>query len=174
VAILAYFSEEKWYHFDLSLEKGVLTCLKVNQDHMWNFSSGEDLHETPLQVLRADNGFYVVITDAHYEVRVNGIRVFGLRVLRNADAIHIGQEKIRFYEWMSQEITIDSRLLGIRGPMCKVPFIVGARVVLCPKCDTPLHDHDWYTRKMVGEGCAVPNCGYIAPEEEPYIPSNKQ
>jgi len=170
MALLEYSWQGKSHEFSLPGEKGVLTYLKAGQDHIWSFSSTGDVREYPAQLVRADNGFYVLIAHGHDDVKVNGIRVFGLRVLRNADNIQIEQEEIRFYEWVLQTVTSDSPFIGTKCSFCSRPFVRGERVILCPRCDTPLHEECWVSRKGVNEGCILPNCGYFAPEEAPYTP----
>lgn len=169
MAVLIYSWQGRLHDFALPREKSVLTYLKANEDHSWMFSLNGDAREYPAQLVRADNGFYVLIARGQDDVKVNGIRVFGLRVLRNADNIQVGQEEIRFYEWVLQVLASDSPFVGARCSFCARPFVAGGRVILCPRCDTPLHDECWVSRKGVSEGCVLPNCGYVVPEEEPYV-----
>lgn len=171
MALLTYSHQGESHEFILPREKGVPTYLRANKGHPWLLSLDEKEQEYSAQLVRADNGFYVLIPrmQKDTDVKVNNISAFGLRVLRNADNIQIGQEEIRFYEWVLQVLTSDSQLVGTKCPFCTTPFTTGDQVMLCPKCDTSLHDYCWVSRKGLNEGCVLPNCGFVAPEEEPYV-----
>src|SRR6266700_3482620 len=148
MALLVYSSEGQMHNIDLPLEKSIPTCLSVQGDQEWLVISDDyDHQEHLIQVIRADNGFYVVIPTGELAVQVNEVRIFGLHTLRNTDSIQAGSRELRFYEWVCQEVTPYSRLLNSSCPFCSVPFNIGDKVMLCPKCDTPLHDYCWETRK---------------------------
>jgi hypothetical protein len=171
MALLVYFNQDKVHEFDVPNEKGMPIYLQLNDDHSWTLDLDENVQRYEAQLVRADSGFYAVIAYRKLDVRVNGIKVFGLRTLRNADEIRIGEGELRFYEWLYRVLTIESSYVGMECPFCRVPFAAGDRIILCPRCDTPLHDYCWASRKGPAEGCVLPNCGYIVPEEEPYVTS---
>jgi hypothetical protein len=170
MALLSYTYKEKAYNYDLSLEKGLCTCLNIDEDHRWNFTQHEDIQECLAQIIRAENGFYALIAARQKNVNVNDVCVFGLHILRNTDRVLTEQEELRFYEWIRQRVASNSRLLGTSCPFCTIPFQVGDPVIHCPKCDTPMHESCWVSRKGVDEGCILPNCGYMPPEGDPYVP----
>jgi|SRR5579863_2376320 len=170
MALLVFISEGQTHSVDLTLEKDVSTYLSFEEHHGGWSSSNEVVQESPFQIIRADNGFYALVPAKKQEVKVNDARIFGLRVLRNTDRIQVGEAELSFYEWVRQQITANSKLLNVPCPFCSVPFNVDDQVILCPKCDTPLHDACWETRRDVNEGCVVPNCGFMVPQEDAYVP----
>lgn len=170
MTLLTYVYKGQTYSVDLPVEKGISISLSIEGEHEWHFNKDKTIHEYPIQIMRADNGFYAIIASREANVRVNKFPVLGQHVLRNADCVQIGQEEIRFYEWVRLTMTYDSRPFNAECPFCTLPFQIADLLMLCPKCDTAMHDACWVSRKEVGEGCIVPNCGYFPPEEDPYIP----
>ena len=71
MALLVYRYQGELHNFDIPLEKGILTCLKVSQDHKWVWFSGEDHQDFPIRLLRAESGFYVLIMHGQSRVKVN-------------------------------------------------------------------------------------------------------
>jgi hypothetical protein len=171
MTLFVYFSQDKPNEFVVPREKGIPVYLRANDDHTWTFSLDEGAQEYCAQLLRADNGFYALIVCKENDVKVNDVKIFGLRVLRNADKVQVGKDEICFYEWVYQELTSGSLQTGTECPFCRMPFAVGDQIIMCPRCDTPLHDYCWESRKGPNEGCVLPNCGYIVPKEEPYRPA---
>src|SRR5260370_24805001 len=124
MALLEYKYQEKSYVIDLPTEKGILSCLKVHNDQQWESFHDANGEDYTIQIIRADNGFYILIVESQSQVRVNDIIVFGLRVLRNSDIIQPGEGEIRFYEWIRQELKAGSKLLDIGCPFCSALFAV--------------------------------------------------
>lgn len=170
MALLNYTHEKQKYDFTIPQEKGLCTSLNRDNSHGWQFTSDEDIQESLAQIIRAENGFYALIVQRGKDVKVNDVPVFVLHILRDADRIQAEQEELQFYEWIRQKVVPDSQLLGSSCLFCSIPFQVEDQVIYCPKCDTPMHDYCWVSREDVGEGCIVPNCGYMPPEKKPYIP----
>lgn len=179
MALLAHKSKEQKdridFNVDLPLEKGIPICLSIDKENRWFFTNSDTVQECLGQIIRADNGFYVIVAEIEKAVKVNHVPVFGLHVLRDTDCIKTEQEELWFYEWIRQEITVDSRLVGVPCAFCTVTFVPGDPVMFCPKCDTPMHEACWIARKDIGEGCIEPNCGYMPPRGDPYVAgSNEQ
>lgn len=86
------------------------------------------------------------------DVRVNGRRVVGLRVLRQGAFIQLGELRLRFWE---MTLTLaDATLTRKRCPVCRIAFEVGDEVIICPRCKGPYHkgcylEHD-YCPDMAG------------------------
>lgn len=180
MALLVYADKQQTKTLVLPLEKGAPINLQRDDEGRWRFSTEEILQGCLAQVVRADNGFYAVVAVKEQKVMVNDIPVYGLHVLRNTDRIKIidlngsEQEALCFYEWVRHELPTSSKLIGLPCAFNKVPFEEGDHLIFCPKCDTPLHEYCWVARRDTLEGCVIPNCGYLPPKGDPYVPGTDE
>lgn len=124
------------------------------------------------QIIRAENGFYAIVPSKENDVEVNGIKVFGIHILRDKDDINVSGKILTFIEWVINSPDTKSSMLDSPCPFCQLAFSQNDRVIHCPKCDTAMHDYDWDARRSQNEGCMLPNCGYIPPNNPPYDLTN--
>ena len=100
-------------------------------------------------------------------ILVNQCKITLLKIVREADQLAIGPHAFVFHELATEILRADSELV-VSGRRCLVdrrPFKPNDKVIYCPACGTPHHEHCWQFQKArCANGLA---CDYQGPWDEP-------
>lgn len=111
-------------------------------------------------IVRVSSGLPVLMDLAGRGVKVNGVRVVSLKVLRHDDQIWIGEARLTLREMEIRHLRDGASKSAGRCPVCTKYFQDSDEIVSCPRCQAIHHRNCWFSMA----NCSTYACDYRVQE----------